>query len=74
MKHLEWAPVHCQDNFEDVLWTDESSAQLEYNKKILLQEKERVTPPKTPPSILSRCMHKLESNGMYPLTFAYLMP
>ena len=32
-KRLEWARAHLHDNFEDVLWTDESSVQLECHKR-----------------------------------------
>ncbi len=32
-KRLEWARAHLQDNFEDVIWTDETSVQLESHKR-----------------------------------------
>ena len=44
-KRLEWARAHIQDNFEDVVWTDETSVQLECHKR-LLQEERRTTLPK----------------------------
>ncbi len=28
-KRLQWARAHLQDDFENVLWTDETSVQLE---------------------------------------------
>ena len=32
-KHLDWACEHLQDNFDDIVWTDEYSVQLETHKR-----------------------------------------
>ncbi len=44
-KRLEWARAHLQDDFENVLWTDETSVHLECHKRFLLSEERRATPP-----------------------------
>ena len=33
IKRLEWARQHLQDNFDNVVWTDECSVQLETHKR-----------------------------------------
>ena len=35
MKRLEWAREHLEDDFEDVLWTDETSVQLETRRRFV---------------------------------------
>ena len=43
-KHLEWARAHLYDNFEDVLWTDESSVQLQCHKRFCCRKGEQPRP------------------------------
>ena len=45
-KRLEWARAHLHDNFEDVLWTDESSVQLECHKRFCCRKKGEQPCPK----------------------------
>ena len=45
-KRLEWARAHLHDNFEDVLWTDESSVQLECHKRFCCRKKGEQPRPK----------------------------
>ena len=33
LKRLQWVKVYIQDSFEDVIWTDECSVQLEAHKR-----------------------------------------
>lgn len=33
VKRFEWCQQHQQDNFSDVIWTDESSVQLESHRR-----------------------------------------
>ena len=33
VKRFEWCQEHQQDNFSDVIWTDESSIQLETHRR-----------------------------------------
>ena len=45
-KRLEWARAHLHDNFEDVLWTDESSVQLECHKRFCCRKEGEQPRPK----------------------------
>ena len=44
----KWARAHLHDNFEDVLWTDESSVQLECDKRFCCRKKGEQPLPKAP--------------------------
>ena len=33
LKHLEWARTHLHDNFDDVIWSDETTVQLETHRR-----------------------------------------
>ena len=37
-KRLEWAEQHKDDDFENVIWTDECTVQLESHRRFLLQK------------------------------------
>ena len=45
-KHLELARAHLHDNFEDVLWTDKSSVQLQCHKRFCCRKKGEQPRPK----------------------------
>ena len=45
-KRLEWTRAHFHDNFEDVLWTDESSVQLQCHKRFCCRKKGEQPRPK----------------------------
>jgi len=45
-KRLEWARANIQDNFEDVVWTDETSVQLECHKRFCYRKKGERPRPK----------------------------
>ena len=56
-KRLEWAHAYLHDNFEDVLWTDESSVQLECHKRICCRKKgEQPCPKPRQASCQGACM------------------
>ena len=38
VKHREWAIQHADDDFEDVIWTNECMVQLQNHRKILLSQ------------------------------------
>lgn len=39
IKRLEWAKTHVNDKFEDVVWTDESTVQLETHRRFCCRKK-----------------------------------
>ena len=43
-KRFEWAHAHLHDNFEDVLWTDKSSVQLQCHKRFCCKKGEQSRP------------------------------
>ena len=45
-KHLDWAHEHLQDNFDDVVWTDECSVQLETHKRFCCRKQGEPPRPK----------------------------
>jgi len=45
-KHLEWAHQHLHDNFDDVVWTDECSVQLETHKHFCCRKQGEPPRPK----------------------------
>ena len=47
MKRLEWAREHLEDDFEDVLWMDETSVQLETHRRFCCR-KDRQKPRRKP--------------------------
>ena len=44
VKRLQWAQEHLSDGFDNVLWTDESSVQMETHQRFCCRK--RVQPPK----------------------------
>ena len=46
-KRLDWARAHLHDDFEDVVWSDETTVQLECHKRFCCRKERRATPPKT---------------------------
>ena len=38
-KRLDWARAHINDKFEDVVWTDESTVQLETHRRFCCHKK-----------------------------------
>ena len=48
-KRLEWAQAHLQDSFEDVIWTDETSVQLECHKRFCCRKTGERPRPKPRP-------------------------
>ena len=66
-KRLLWALQHQNDRFENVIFSDEASIQLETGKK----ERNRKTNPV--PNIHPRCMYGLESVQEVLLTSASLL-
>ena len=47
LKRLEWAKQHEMDSFHDVVWTDESTFQLETHRRFACRKKGE--PPKNKP-------------------------
>jgi len=47
VKRLEWARQHLDDNFDDVVWTDECSVQLETHKRFCCRKQGE--PPRLKP-------------------------
>ena len=45
-KRLQWAQDHMQDNFDDVIWTDECSVQLETHKRFCCRKQGEAPRPK----------------------------
>ena len=61
-KRLEWACAHIQDDFEDVVWTDET---YKCHTRFMLQEERRTTPPKASCQASSQGgMGPLKSDGI----------
>lgn len=52
-KRLEWARLHQGDRFEDAIFTDESSIQLESHRRFCCRKGE---PPKNKPRLVSHFM------------------
>ena len=46
IKRLEWARQHLQDNFDNVVWTDECSVQLETHKRYCCRKQGEPPRPK----------------------------
>ena len=42
IKRLEWARQHLQDNFDNVVWTNECSVQLEMHKRYCCRKESRL--------------------------------
>ena len=63
-KRLEWARAHLHDNFEDVLWTDESSVQLQCHKRFCCRKKGEQPRPKPRAKHPVKVHDGLESDGM----------
>ena len=59
-KRLEWARAHLHDNFEDVLWTVESSVQLQCHKRFCCRKKGEQPRPNPRAKHPVRCMYELE--------------
>lgn len=45
-KRLDWARTHLHDSFEDVIWTDETTVQLETHKRFCYRKEGRKPRPK----------------------------
>ena len=55
IKRLDWARAHLGDKFEDVVWTDESTVQLETHRRFCCRKKgER---PRNKPQYVCGFMH-----------------
>ena len=48
-KRLEWARNHLNDNFDDVIWSDETSVQLEAHRRFCYRKEGRKPKPKPRP-------------------------
>ena len=48
-KRPEWAQQHLHDNFDNVIWTDEASVQLETHRKRCYRKKGETPKPKPRP-------------------------
>ena len=46
LKRLQWAQAYMQDSFEDVIWTDECSVQLETHKRFCCRKQGEPPRPK----------------------------
>ena len=46
LKRLEWARTHMLDTFDDVIWTDECSVQLETHKRFCCRKQGEAPRPK----------------------------
>lgn len=46
LKRLQWAQDHTRDNFDDVIWTDECSVQLETHKRFCCRKQGEAPRPK----------------------------
>ena len=49
LKRLDWAKTHVSDKFEDVIWSDEASVQLETLRKHCYRKQEECPTPKPHP-------------------------
>ena len=54
MKRLEWAREYLEDDFEDVVWTDETSIQLETVCVEWTKSMSQATPHGKPATLTSR--------------------
>ena len=48
MKRLDFALVHLHDNFDDVIWNDETTVQLETHKRMCYRKEREKPRPKHP--------------------------
>ena len=46
VKRLEWCREHKDDSFDDVVWTDESTVQLETHRRFCCRKRGQVPKPK----------------------------
>ena len=55
-KRLDWAQLNMNDSFDDVIWTDESSIQMESHRRFCCRKRGEAARPK-PRYLLRICTH-----------------
>ena len=72
MKRLEWAREHLENDFKDVVWTDETSVNLKLTGAFVAVRMDKNHVASHAPSTKSKYMYGLESAGEVARRFAYL--
>ena len=71
-KRLEWARNHLHDNFNDVIWTDETSVQLEAHRSFCYRKEGMKPRPKPRPKHPIKVHVWARISKKVPLMSAYL--
>ena len=71
-KRLEWAHSHLDDTFDDVIWTDEISVQLEAHQRFCYRKEGMKPRPKPRPKHPIKVHVWAGINKKVPLMFAFL--